>query len=296
MDILVIGGTGQVGKELARLRWPAGVRLSMPRRVELNLADPDSIAKAIDSRPWAGVVNVAAYTAVDRAQDEVLEAWTANALAPALIAQATRRGGIPLVHVSTDYVFDGAKPSPYVEADAVAPLNVYGASKEAGEQAVRTANPQHVIVRTAWVVSAHGRNFLTTMLDIGARNPKLRVVNDQIGSPTFAGELAAALATIALRLAQDRAAPLGTYHYVNGGQTSWFDFAQAIFEEAALCGGPTPGLEPIATAEYPTLATRPANSVLATEKISADYALTPRHWRSALGGVVRAALSHRDDG
>ena len=177
--VLVTGGSGQVGSALLRLDG----EFVAPSRAELDLADAGALVAAVSARPWHAVVNAGAYTAVDKAESDVVAAWKVNALAPAALAAATRTAGIPLIHISTDYVFDGSKPEPYVEDDAVRPIGVYGASKEAGEQAVRTANPAHVILRTAWVVSPDGANFIKTMLRLGADRPELRVVADQYGCP-----------------------------------------------------------------------------------------------------------------
>ena len=231
------------------------------------------------------VVSAGAYTAVDRAESEVVAAWTVNALAPAALATATREAGIPLVHVSTDYVFDGTKPEPYVEDDPVAPLGAYGASKEGGEQAVRTTNPAHVILRTAWVVSADGANFVKTMLRLGADRPELRVVADQLGCPTSATDIAQAILAILDRLAGDDG-PFGTYHFVNGGEATWHELAEAVFDRAAAHGRPRPKVYPITTADYPTPATRPANSRLATGKIEAAFGIAPRPWRTAIDEIV----------
>jgi dTDP-4-dehydrorhamnose reductase len=290
MDILVTGGSGQVGLELQRLQLPSGVVLHAPGRAELDLESAPAIAQAVAARPWAAVINAAAYTAVDRAESDVVAAWRLNALAPAALAQATAAAGIPLVHVSTDFVFDGAKEAPYVEDDAVGPLGVYGASKEGGEQAVRTANPRHVIARTAWVVSPHRANFLKTMLRLGAERPVLRVVADQRGCPTSAADLAAALLAIALRLARDPDAPTGTFHVVNDGEATWHALAEAIFAEAARRGRPRPVVEAIGTADYPTPARRPANSRLCCAKLGAAYGLKLRPWQPAIGGILDELL------
>ncbi|KSV62431.1 hypothetical protein N185_08445 [Sinorhizobium sp. GW3] len=280
--ILITGGTGQVGSELLRRQWASDIELVAPSRRELDLSNCDQIEQYIAEGDFSAVVNSGAYTAVDRAENEILAAWRTNALAPAAIAAATKACGIPIVHVSTDYVFDGAKGAPYAEEDRVAPLGVYGASKEAGEQAVRTGNPRHVILRTAWVFSPHGSNFVKTMLRLGNERSLIRVVNDQRGCPTAAVDIAGALSTVALRLIEDKGSPVGTYNFVNAGDATWYELACEIFErrKAARYGIPT--LEPIETREYPTPAQRPANSLLATDKWSRDFGWKPRHWRLAL--------------
>lgn len=287
-DILLTGGSGQVGAELRRIA-PADWRLTAPGRSELDLVDPEQINRAAASRPWAAIINCAAYTAVDRAESDPLTAWRVNALAPAALAAAAG-ATTPLVQVSTDYVFDGLKPSPYDESDAIAPLGVYGASKAAGELAVRTAARRHLILRTAWVVSPHGSNFVKTMLRLGAERPVLNVVDDQHGCPTSAGDIAGALVTLTNRLVEDEAAPVGTYHFVNGGEATWCELARFVFERAAARGRTPPEVRAITTAQYPTPARRPANSQLATHKIVQDFGLSPRPWRAAIEDVVESLL------
>ncbi|KQW70354.1 NAD(P)-dependent oxidoreductase [Phenylobacterium sp. Root77] len=294
-DVLLTGGSGQVGYEVMR-QAPDGVNVVAPGRAELDLSDPDAIFAMVASRPWAAVINCAAYTAVDRAESEAVEAWRANALGPATLAQVTAAARIPLIHVSTDYVFDGSKNGFYKESDSVAPLGIYGASKEAGEQAVRTGNPRHVILRTAWVVSPHGTNFIKTMLRLAETRPEIRVVNDQRGCPTSAADIAAVLLRITARLvASPQTAPTGTYHFVNSGEATWFELAQAVFEMAAARGYPVPKVEAITTAEYPTPARRPANSRLDTAKLRSDYAINPRPWRAAVEDIVEALLPAKQE-
>ena len=289
LDILLTGGSGQVGTEVIRLA-PAGVNIIAPGRNVLDMSDADAVASIVASRPWAAVINSAAHTAVDRAENEILSAWKINALAPAALAQATAQAGIPLIQVSTDYVFDGSGAGYYVETDPVAPVSVYGASKEAGEQAVRTGNPRHVILRTAWVVSPHGANFIKTMLRLAETRPELRVVDDQHGCPTSATDIALALLTITQRMIADPDAPSGTYHFVNSGEATWCDLARTIFEVAAAHGRPAPEVEGITTADYPTPARRPANSRLNAEKLARDYAISPRPWQEAVDEIVTALL------
>jgi len=290
MKVLVTGANGQLGHELARLSWPQGWQAVALDRDALDLADPAAIVAAVqaghDGQPWAAVINGAAYTAVDKAEADQVAAWQVNALAPAAFGQACATAGIPLVQVSTDYVFAGDKLGAWEVNDPVAPLGVYGASKLGGELAVRTSGARHAIVRTAWIVSAHGANFVKTMLRVGAERGHLRVVDDQRGSPTSAADLADALATIAMRLVQDSDVPSGTFHFSNAGAVSWAGFATEIFHRSAARGGPSATVEPIATSEYPTPARRPANSLLSNDAIGSAYGIIPRPWQAALDDIL----------
>ena len=284
--VLVTGASGQLGTELRRLTWPDDWQVTAIDVAELDLTDTTAIAARVAERPWAAIINGAAYTAVDRAESDVVAAWAINALAPAALAAACAKAAIPLVQVSTDYVFDGTKAGAWEPTDPVAPLGVYGASKLGGELAVRTSGARHAIVRTAWVVSAHGNNFVKTMLRLAADRNALRVVDDQHGSPTAAADLAAALATIAVRLADDPAAPTGSFHFSNAGPVSWAGFAREIFAQSAARGGPAANVEGIATSDYPTPARRPANSLLSHDAIGRAYGIAPRPWQSALGDIL----------
>jgi dTDP-4-dehydrorhamnose reductase len=288
--VLVTGAKGQVGTELQRLAWPNDVELVAIDLAELDLADTVGIARFMASRSFAAVINCAAYTAVDKAETEAVAAWAVNALAPAALAAACARSDIPLVQVSTDYVFDGAKDGPYEVNDPIGPLGVYGASKAAGEQAVRTGCRRHAIVRTSWVVSAHGNNFVKTMLRLGAQRDSIRVVADQHGAPTSAADLATALAHVALRLMAEPEISGGIYHFTGRGHTTWYDFACEIFRQAAQRGGPQLRVEAITTAAYPTLARRPANSRLSTASITAGFGIEPRPWQAALAEILTALI------
>jgi dTDP-4-dehydrorhamnose reductase len=285
MKLLVLGAGGQVGHELRRRAWPAGSSIAAFDRAGLDISQRDQVFAAVARERPDIVVNAAAYTAVDRAESEPDIAWAGNCTGPANLAAACHDALIPLIHLSTDYVFDGSKVGLYREDDPVAPLGVYGKSKEAGDRAVREALPQHVILRTAWVYSAHGRNFVKTMLRLAADRPVLRVVADQIGSPTSAGDIAAAIGTIVEQLSAGNSR-WGTYHFAGGGAVTWHGFAEAIFELAAPWRGAPPLVEAITTADYPTPARRPSNSVLDCRRIGEAFSIVPRPWREALAEVI----------
>jgi dTDP-4-dehydrorhamnose reductase len=279
--ILVTGGTGQVGTALRELGPRFGVEIVAPGRAELDLTSSCAIDQMLDRQDWAAVINCAAYTAVDKAESEPDLAFAVNAVAPEILAKETAARGIRLLHVSTDYVFDGSKPDFYAEDDAVAPLGIYGQSKEAGEQAIRVSNVDHIILRTAWVVSPWGQNFVKTMLRLGAERQQQRVVDDQRGCPTSALDIADALLTIA-----SNGGPAGTYHFVNSGEASWCDLARYVFDRAGM----DVEVEAITTDQYPTPAKRPANSRLSTDKLRHIFGIAPRPWQEAVGEVVDALV------
>ena len=298
MRLLLIGGAGQVGQELGRALPPLGELLVTTRDGRLpdgescealDLQDLDAIAPLIARVAPDVVVNASAYTAVDRAESEAGLAFRINAHAPARMAAACAQRGIALLHYSTDYVFDGCADRPYREDDATAPMSVYGASKLAGEQAIAAAGSEYLILRTAWVYALHGHNFLRTMLRLAGERDELRVVADQVGCPTPAWLIADVTATI---LRQGLVKP-GVRHLVTQGQTSWHGFADAIMDEAFERGLLThkPRVMPITTAEFPTPAQRPACSVLDTDWLQRDYALTLPDWRQALATTLAPTVS-----
>ncbi|WP_309091624.1 dTDP-4-dehydrorhamnose reductase [Phenylobacterium sp.] len=288
VDILLTGGQGQLGLALRQACWPGGVTLHAPGRDTLDITDAQSIGRALAAAPFAAVINAAAYTAVDQAESDVAEAFACNALAPARLAEAAAAAGVPLIHVSTDYVFDGTAERPYVEDDPTHPLSVYGQSKCAGEWAVLAACPRSVVARTSWVISPWRANFLKTMLRLAGEREIVRVVDDQRGRPTSAIDLAGALAAMALRLVQDSGAPTGIYHLANEGETTWAGLAEEIFACSAAVGGASAKVEPIPTRAYPTPAARPMNSRLDTAKVERDFGIKLRSWRPAVREIVAA--------
>ncbi|MBE7422990.1 MAG: dTDP-4-dehydrorhamnose reductase [Zoogloeaceae bacterium] len=282
MNILLTGKNGQVGWELARALLPLG-NVAAFDHAGLDLAVAAAVRRKLDEVRPDAIVNAAAYTAVDRAESEPELASAINAAAPALLAQEAARRGALLIHYSTDYVFDGAKAAPYVETDPTAPLGAYGRSKLAGEEGIRAAGCEHLIFRTSWVYGARGANFLRTILRLAAEREELRVVNDQIGAPTWARLIAEATAHAlkqAMRERRDRAFRSGTYHLAAAGETSWHGFASAIV--AGRSGLRVKAVTPIATADYPLPAPRPANSRLDTAAFRARFDLVLPDWRDCL--------------
>lgn len=285
--ILVTGGGGQVGLALCKASWPAGYVVHAPASDELDINDADAVIRTLTSASFSAVINAAAYTAVDKAETEVSAAFAVNALAPAVLAEAAHSAGVPMVHFSTDYVFDGLLDRPYRETDAASPIGVYGVSKFAGERAVLSAHPRSVVLRTAWVVSPHRSNFLKTILRLARDRAVVRVVADQHGCPTSASDIADAAITVVTRLIEEPTSPVGLYHLVNEGQTTWAGLAREILAASAATGGSTAAVEDITTADYPTPAARPANSRLATDKIGTDFGIRLRPWPVAIREIVK---------
>jgi len=301
MKLLVFGRTGQVGHEILRRR-PADMDVLGLGRAEVDVgSDREAVVAAIRGGGWDVVVNATAHTAVDKAESEPELAMAINRDGPAWMAAACADLGIPLIHLSTDYVFDGSKAGAYVEEDPVRPLGAYGVSKEAGERAVRDALPRHVILRTSWVFGAHGRNFVKTMLRLGEERPELGIVADQVGCPTAAADIADTVLAIARRVAGSPAnaleggAPWGTYHYSGAPCTSWHGFATAIFDlRREITGAAPPALRAISTSDYPTPARRPANSELDCSKLRARFGIGPADWRASLAEVLNELLTARE--
>lgn len=304
MRILLFGANGQVGYELRRSLARQGEIVATTRsgRLEDGLAcevadfdAPDALPGLVERIAPSVVVNAAAYTAVDKAESDREAAFRANAESPSRIAETCARLGIPLVHYSTDYVFDGTATRPYREDDPTAPLGVYGESKLAGEQGIRASGASHIILRTAWVYAAHGKNFLRTMLRLGAERDTLGVVADQVGTPTSAGLIADVTAEVTARLLSQTGTLSGTWHLTASGETSWHGFAEAIFADAVARGllPRAPQVNAIATADYPTPARRPAYSRLDTSRLQADFGLELPDWRQVcacvLGQIERAS-------
>jgi dTDP-4-dehydrorhamnose reductase len=288
MRVLVTGRSGQMAAALAEraAAWP-GLHVSLLGRPELDLEQTQAVAEVILMQRPDIVINAAAYTAVDKAEAEPARAFLVNRDGAAAVANASARLGIPFIHLSTDYVFDGCKSTPYAETDDTGPINIYGSSKRDGELAVLSAHPGALILRTSWVFSPFGHNFVKTMLRLGAERDSLSIVGDQFGNPTGALDLADAILRIAPSLTGE---PGGIYHYAGEGRTSWHGFAQFVFGQAARRGWPSPRLAAITTAQYPTPARRPANSCLDTTAFAQRFGFRPPSWHRATAEVVSRLL------
>jgi dTDP-4-dehydrorhamnose reductase len=285
--ILVFGAGGQLGRELQREAALRDIALTALPREQVDICDHAAVARAILDAEPAVVINAAAYTKVDRAESESELAHRANAEGPHVIASVCARARTPLIHISTDYVFDGAKSCAYVETDPVAPLGVYGQSKAAGEEAIRRVLRHHLILRTSWVFGEYGANFLTTILRLAKEKDELRIVADQRGRPTSARDIAAALLRLAPRL-RDGGDVWGTYHFAGTGETTWHGFACRIIAAQAALTGRAPKIAAITTSEYPTAARRPANSVLNCDRFERVFGFGGRPWTAEAD-----ALTHR---
>ena len=287
MKIAVTGTTGQVVTSLVERGAVAGHEVIAIGRPDLDLADPASVVRALTVAAPDVIVSAAAYTAVDKAESESDLAFAVNGAGPGAVAQAARALGVPLIHISTDYVFDGTLDRPYVESDPTGPTGVYGASKLAGERAVLDGHDNSAVLRVAWVYSPFGGNFVKTMLRLAGDRDELGVVGDQVGNPTSALALADGILQVATNLVSDNSQKLrGIFHITAQGEGNWADFAQAIFTASAARGGPTASVRPIDTADYPTPATRPANSRLDCALIARVHGVTLPDWRTSLDEVM----------
>jgi dTDP-4-dehydrorhamnose reductase len=288
--IVVFGGNGQLGCELKRGAAARGIAVHALSRAEADISDSAAVTAALLRRRPDLVVNAAAYTRVDLAETELADARLANEIGPAVLARACAAAGVPLLHVSTDYVFDGTKDGCYLENDPIHPINAYGRSKAAGEEAVRLALKHHVILRTSWLYSEYGENFLKTVLRLAAARDELRIVADQHGSPTSARELAGAIFHLAPLVARDTGLS-GTYHCTASGFTTWHGFASRIVAVAAPLIGRHPTVTAIPSADYPTPAGRPANSRLDCSLFARTFQYTARHWSEAVDETIRALVA-----
>ncbi|REJ40149.1 MAG: dTDP-4-dehydrorhamnose reductase [Microcystis flos-aquae TF09] len=282
--VLLIGAKGQVGQELQVTLPYLGEVISIGRE-ELDLTNSEKIGQLIREIHPDYLVNAAAYTAVDKAETEPDLAYSINSIAPKIMAESAEKIKAKFLHISTDYVFDGRKNTPYLETDLTNPLGVYGQSKLRGEEEIKTVNSQAIILRTAWVYGSYGKsNFVKTMLRLGKEREELKVVVDQVGSPTWAKDIATAITHLLINVDN----PPGIYNFTNSGVASWFDLTKAIFEEAKISGIPLKiqRVIPITTAEYPTPAVRPAYSVLSGQKISQQLDYIPPYWRDSLKAML----------
>ena len=281
LKILITGQHGQVSQALQQRLPPLGELIVLGRE-QLDLTNADQIRQQVRAHRPGLIINAAAHTAVDQAESEPEVAFAINAIAPGILAEEAKALGAPLIHYSTDYVFDGSKPAPYTEADTPNPLGVYGQSKLAGEQAIAAVGGEHLILRTSWVYSNHGKNFLLTMQRLLQEKPQMRIVADQIGAPTWAGTIADSTRALIEHWQAGAAGAWGVYHLTAQGETSWFGFAQAIGEHLRATGKACAELEAIPSSAYPTPAKRPLNSRLDCSRLQQQWHVAQPHWLDAL--------------
>jgi dTDP-4-dehydrorhamnose reductase len=292
MKVLVTGANGQVGWELSRRGARKGSDILELDRAALDITDQSAVKRMVGRSGAALAVNGAAYTAVDQAESESEQAFAANRDGSANLASACAEAGIPLIHISTDFVFDGEKKGPYLETDQVSPLSVYGKSKAAGEVAVRERLREHIILRTSWVYGVHGRNFVKTMLRLGREKDVIQVVADQYGCPTYAADLADTILKIAAQMRENRKIAWGTYHYCGKGVTSWYGLAKEVLSLAKRYTSlRVKTIEAISTADYPTPAKRPLNSALDCSLVEKTFDIHPKPWRESLAHMIKMMFS-----
>ena len=293
VDILLTGANGQLGWEVSRRAAAEGLSVHATTRAELDITDREVVLRYVNQLKPKVVVNAAAYTAVDKAESDAESAYAVNCDGAAYLAEVCVLLGLPLIHISTDYVFDGTKTEAYTEKDSVAPLSIYGASKLAGEDAVRKLCPHHVILRTSWVYGVHGHNFVKTMLRSGSEREVVHVVDDQYGSPTFAGDLADTVLMIANRNIRGTVpvAGFGTFHCAGHGRTTWCGLARKVFELSKPCLSRIPKVDAIPTVAYQGSAKRPGNSVLNCRHLARIFGIQLRSWDEALPEMLNETLN-----
>ncbi len=294
-NLLIIGSTGQLGWELCRQGEDQGFDLISLDLPEFDITDQAAVFRTVLQSNADLVVNASAYTAVDKAESEPELAFAVNCDGPSYLASACAETGIPLIHVSTDYVFDGQKEGPYLETDPVCPIGVYGKSKAEGEEKVRSNLKEHIIIRTSWLYGVHGNNFVKTVLRLGKEKDELGVVDDQYGCPTYAADLAEAILKITSHIGEGKSIPWGTYHYCGGGSTTWYGFASKIFAIAKEYENlKIKKVIPIKTSEYPTPAKRPKNSIMDCAALERNFGIVPEAWDMSLKRMLNEYYHHID--
>lgn len=293
MRLLIFGSPGQLGRELAARCRDRDIPVVLASRDGGDIARSDQVINCVREAAPTVIVNAAAYTKVDKAEEDPGTAFRENRDGPAILSRVAACNDVPLIHLSTDYVFDGEKESPYSETDIVSPLGVYGASKAAGEEAIRSLWSKHVLIRTAWVYGRHGNNFLKTMIRLSRTGKELRVVADQYGNPTATVDLADAVLAVASRASAGEAV-WGTYHFAGDGAASWHEFACAIMKALSEMGVGAPAVRPITSGDYPTLARRPRNSRLCCDLFTERFGVTAAPWRLRVREIVRDLLEEEE--
>ena len=291
MNILITGGSGQLGRELLQDVQIRGIEVLAPSHQQMDITDIEHVKKFINRHRPSCVVNAAAYTQVDKAEVDESPAFAVNKIGCSNLAQVCAKSQIPLIQVSTDYVFDGQKKEPYLESDPVSPIGIYGQSKAAGETEIRSKLKMHIILRTSWLYGVYGQNFVKTMLKLAATQKNIRVVSDQYGCPTSAADLAKAILAIADRWHQQSAITWGTYHYCGQGTVSWHEFAETIIQLSRQYGKvKATRVVPITTADFPTKARRPAFSVLDCNLIKKNFGISPKPWRKSIESTIQRLM------
>jgi len=296
VKVLVTGCNGQAGRELCKKSTERGLEIISLDLPDFDITDMKAVDEIISQSSIFAVISAAAYTAVDKAESEPDIAFNVNQKGPANLATSCRKQGIPLIHISTDYVFDGSKTDAYIETDPVSPVGVYGKSKAAGEGDVRNILADHIILRTAWLCSEHGNNFVKTMVRLGQERDEIGVVADQYGCPTFAFDIAEAILDIVSQITKKNDIPWGTYHYCGKGVTTWYEFAKKTLEQAGeYTSLKVKNIVPLTTKEYPTPAKRPVNSALDCTRIQNSFNVFPKQWQDSLSDLVQRLFSYSAD-